>query len=245
MLSPSHHHSNDLPAGHPCAGCPVRDLAICGVLDTEQLKSFRRLGCRMRLGAGETLFGQGDPVLSVYTVTEGTLKSYRIFPDGRRQVLGFHMPGDFIGAISDECQSCTVEAIDECRVCAFPMRRFDDFVEDHPPMERELYIAATRELAQAQKQMVLLGRKTAIERIASFFLDLSRRSKAPDVIDLPMSRSDIADFLGLTKETVSRVLSELKRMRVIRLQAIARVEVLDRSRLRHIAAGAEAELMAA
>lgn len=199
----------------------------------------------MRLSSGATVFDQGDPALSVFTVTEGTLKSYRIFADGRRQVVGFHMAGDFVGATEDESHAFTVEAIGECRVCEFPIRRFADFVEDHPPMERELYIAAARELAAAQRQMVLLGRKTAIERIASFFVTLSRRSAAADVIDLPMCRSDIADFLGLTKETVSRLLAELRVMRVIRLQAIHRIEILDRLRLQQIAAGADRERLAA
>lgn len=245
MLSPSHHHSNELPVGHPCRGCPVRDLAVCGVLDTDELRSFRRLGGQMRLRGGESLFNQGDPATSVFTVTEGTLKSYRIFSDGRRQVMGFHMPGDFVGASVDDNHAHTVEAIGDCRVCAFPIRRFDDFVEDHPPMERELYIAAARKLAEAQKQMVLLGRKTAIERIASFFLDLSRKAKPATVIGLPMCRSDIADYLGLTKETVSRLISELRAMRVIRLQAIDRVEILDQLRLSQIASGCERELLAA
>jgi CRP/FNR family transcriptional regulator len=192
----------------------------------------------MVLDAGETLFRQGDPALSVFTLTEGMLKTYKILPDGRRQVTGFHMPGDFVGTSVDETHAFTAEAVEDCRICAFPVRRFDDFVEDHQPMERELYIGAARELAQAQQQMVLLGRKTASERIASFFLALSDRSKAVDVVSLPMSRSDIADYLGLTKETVSRVLSDLKGSRVIRLQAIDRVEILERPRLKQIAAGA-------
>lgn len=192
----------------------------------------------MTLDAGDTLFSQGDPALSVYTLTEGMLKTYKILSDGRRQVTGFHMPGDFVGTSFEEFHGFTAEAVEDCRVCAFPVRRFDDFVEDHQPMERELYIAAARELAEAQQQMVLLGRKTASERIASFFLALSDRSKAGDVVSLPMSRSDIADYLGLTKETVSRVLSDLKSSRVVRLQAIDRVEILERPRLRQIAAGA-------
>lgn len=237
MLMPSRHHSNELPVGHPCSGCPVRDLAICGVLETDDLKGFRRLGCRMTLTAGETLFSQGDPAQSVYSVTEGTMKSYKILPDGRRQIIGFHLAGDFVGTSVDDHHAFTLEAIEDCRVCAFPVRRFEDFVEDHPPMERELYIAAARELAEARQQMVLLGRKTAVERIASFFLALSERSRGADVVDLPMCRSDIADYLGLTKETVSRVLAELKSTRTIRLQAIDRVEILDRPRLKQIAAG--------
>jgi CRP/FNR family transcriptional regulator, anaerobic regulatory protein len=238
MLSPAHYNNNDLPPNHPCGGCPVRDFAVCGVLGTDDLKSFRRLGCHIALRSGQCLFNQGDPALSVFTVTAGMLKSYRSLPDGRRQITGFHLPGDFIGSSIDDDHAFTAEAIGECRVCAFPVRRFDHFVEDHPPMERELYIAAARELAGAQKQMVLLGRKTAIERIASFFLTLADRART-DVIDLPMCRADIADYLGLTKETVSRVLAELKSMRAIRLEAIDRIQILDRPRMKQIAAGAE------
>lgn len=234
MLSPHHHDSSELPHGHPCHGCPVRDLAVCGVLGNEDLKSFRHLGCSLRLRAGQSLFRQGEPALSVFTVTQGTLKSYRILPDGRRQVTGFHFPGDLVGIALDDDHEVTIEALENATVCAVPVRRFDDFVEDHPPMERELYIAAARELVAAKQQMVLLGRKTAIERVGSFFLALAER-QGTDIINLPMNRSDIADYLGLTKETVSRILAELKSGRMIRLHAIGRVEILDRARLKHIA----------
>jgi len=237
MLTPRHKDSSELPPGHPCRGCPVRDLAVCGGLETEELRSFRRLGCGIELRAGETLYSEGDPALSVFTVTEGIMRSSKVLPDGRRQLTGFHMPGDFVGTTVEENHAFTVEAIRDTRLCAFPMRRFEDFVEDHQPLERDLYIAAARELAEAQQQMVILGRKTALERIASFFLSLSERANRSDLIDLPMSRSDIADYLGLTKETVSRVLSDLKGKRIIRLQTIDRIEILDRRRLNSIASG--------
>lgn len=237
MLSPTRNHNSELPAGHPCRGCPVRDVAVCGALDSGELQTFRRLGCGVMLRAGQSLFSEGDASLSVFTVTEGMLKSYKILPDGRRQVTGFHLPGDFVGTSVEEMHAFSVEAVEDSRVCAFSARRFEDFVEDHPPMERELYIAAARELAEAQQQMVVLGRKTALERIASFFLGLSERSKSADEIELAMCRSDIADYLGLTKETVSRVLSDLKGSRIIRLQAMDRIEILDRPRLTAIASG--------
>ena len=237
MLSPRAHDTSELPAGHPCRGCPVRDLAICGVLGSDDLGQFRRLGCGVELRSGERLVGEGEDALSVFTVTEGALRASTVLPDGRRQVAAFHLPGDFAGTTVSDTHAFTLEAVGDTRVCAFPVRRFADFLEDHQPLERELYIAAARELAQAQQQMVLLGRKTAVERIASFFLALSEREKGADVIDLPMGRSDIADYLGLTKETVSRVLAELKSGRVIRLQAIDRIEILDRKRLAAIAAG--------
>lgn len=237
MLSPKNHDTSELPAGHPCFGCPVRDFAICGVLGSDDLGKFRRIGCCVELRPGERLAGEGEAALSVFTVTEGALRASAVLPDGRRQVAAFHLPGDFAGTTVSDTHAFTLEAIGETRVCAFPVRRFADFLEDHQPLERELYIAAARELAQAQQQMVLLGRKTAVERIASFLLALSERAKSADVVELPMGRGDIADYLGLTKETVSRVLADLKSARVIRLQAIDRVEILDRRQLKAIAAG--------
>jgi CRP/FNR family transcriptional regulator len=119
---------------------------------------------------------------------------------------------------------------------------FDRFISEHPQVERELYRLAANELAEAQRQMVLLGRKSATERLASFFLSLleraERASGTPETrFDLPMSRIDIADYLGLTKETVSRMLAELRTLGLIRLQAQNRVEVLDRERLKAVASG--------
>jgi CRP/FNR family transcriptional regulator len=125
-------------------------------------------------------------------------------------------------------------------LCWFPRNRFDDFVENHNEMERELYRIAAHELAAAQQQMVLLGRKTATERLASFVLMLAEkieRGGASQVrfVDLPMNRSDIADYLGLTKETISRTLAELKLRRLIRLEALDRIEILERCGLKQVA----------
>jgi CRP/FNR family transcriptional regulator len=245
MLSPIHRSSSDIPQGHPCSGCPVRDIAICGALEEGDLKSFRRLGCQVVLKRGDVLFRQGEAAHRVFTITEGMLKSYRIFADGRRQVVGFHLPGEFIGMAVDEVHAASVEALQECRVCAFPLRRFENFVDEHAPMERELYIAAARDLAEARKHVVMLGRKTAVERVASFFLALSKRSRDPQVLDLPMDRTDIADFLGLTKETVSRILAELKSRRLIRLLAVDRIQILEMAQLKQVAAGADGDRAAA
>lgn len=237
MLSPANHNSSLLSDTHPCSGCDVRDLAICGVLETDDLDTFRRLGCSIDLCDGQSLFHQGDAATRVFTVTLGMLKSFRILADGRRQVTGFHLPGDFVGTSVDQEHQFGVEAVGKSRVCAFPVNRFDGFIEEHQPMQRELYIAATRELVQAQQQMVLLGRKTAMERVANFLVLLSDRLGDGSVVELPMRRSDIADYLGLAKETVSRVVSELKRSRTIRLRAIERIEILDRTRLDSLAQG--------
>lgn len=229
-----------LPQGHPCQGCEVRDKAVCGVLDRAQLEAFRSLGWTLRLAAGQALFHEGDPATRVFTVTKGTLKLYKLLADGRRQVTGFVHPGDFLGISVDDEHAFSAEALEDAQLCWFPRSRFDDFVEDEATMERELYRMAAHELAAAQQQFVLLGRKTATERLASFLLLFARRAEqevagSGRIVRLPMSRSDIADYLGLTKETVSRVISALKRDQVIRLAALDSVRILDLDRLEQLA----------
>jgi CRP/FNR family transcriptional regulator len=210
----------------------VREKAVCGVLDCADLSEFKTLGWAVNLAPGQALFREGDAATRVFSVTRGTLKLYKLLADGRRQVTGFMHPGDFLGISVDDEHAFSAEAVEESQLCWFPRARFDDFVEEHSAMERELYRTAAHELAAAQQQMVLLGRKTATERLATFLLLLAGRAKgASGVVRLPMSRSDIADYLGLTKETVSRVMSALRSERVIRLQALDVVEILDREAL--------------
>lgn len=242
MLAPAVRNDRPLPSDHPCAGCEARSAAVCGVLECDKLSAFRRLGTQFRLSAGQPLFHEGDAATRVFTLTRGSLKLYKLLPDGRRQVTGFMRPGDFLGISVDDEHAFSAEALEPSQLCAFPRNRFDDFTEDNGEMERELYRLAVHELAAAQQQMVLLGRKTAAERLASFFLALADREERASsdkarFVSLPMSRSDIADYLGLTKETISRVLSQFKSRRVIRLDAINRIEILDREALEALAAG--------
>lgn len=236
-------HLDPLPQGHPCQGCEVRDKAVCGVLDCDRLEEFRNLGWTLKLAPGQALFHEGDPATRVFTLTRGTLKLYKLLADGRRQVTGFLHPGDFLGISVDDEHAFSAEALEDSQLCWFPRARFDDFVEDQPKMERELYRMAAHELAAAQQQFVLLGRKTASERLASFLLLLADRTSAAEgkksaMVRLPMSRSDIADYLGLTKETVSRVISSLKRDRIIRLESLEMIRVLDRGGLEQLSEAA-------
>ena len=242
MLGPAR-RLEPLPQGHPCQGCEVRDKAVCGVLDCARLEEFRNLGWTLRLAPGQALFHEGDPATRVFTLTRGALKLYKLLADGRRQVTGFLHPGDFLGISVDDEHAFSAEALEDSQLCWFPRSRFDDFVEDEATMERELYRMAAHELAAAQQQFILLGRKTATERLASFLLMLAKRTELSNgvgagMIRLPMSRSDIADYLGLTKETVSRVISAFKRDRVIRLETLDVIQVLDRARLEQLAEAA-------
>jgi CRP/FNR family transcriptional regulator len=234
MLSPAKRHLEELPAGHPCEGCDVRDKAVCGVLDCADLQAFKTLGRTVKLAPGQLLFHEGDPVTRVFTLTKGALKLYSLLADGRRQVTGFLFPGGFLGISMDAEHVFSAEALDDVQLCWFPRQGFDGFVGKHSPMERELYRMAAQELASAHQQMVLLGRKTASERLATFLLVLAGKG-ADRLVRLPMSRSDIADYLGLTKETVSRVLSAFRGDRLIRLKAVNEIEILDRQALENIA----------
>jgi CRP/FNR family transcriptional regulator len=243
VLQAADRYLERLPSGHPCQGCEVRDKAVCGVLDCDNLAQFKSLGWILKLGTGQTLFHEGDPATRVFTLTSGTLKLYKLLPDGRRQVTGFMHPGDFLGMSVDDEHAFSAEALEDSKLCWFPRNRFDDFVEEHGSMERELYRMAAHELAAAQAQMVLLGRKTATERLASFLLLLAKRAESipgrtADLVKLPMSRSDIADYLGLTKETVSRVFSSFRRDRLIRLRLVGEVEIIDSQGLEQLAEGA-------
>jgi len=243
MLMPAKRHLEHLPAEHPCAGCEVRDKAVCGVLDRADLASFKYIGRTVRLSPGQVLFHERDPVTRVFTLTTGTLKLYNLLADGRCHVTGFVYPGDFLGISMDEEHLFSAEAVEDAQLCWFPTTRFDSFVEDHSPMERELYRMAAHELASAHQQMVLLGRKTAIERLATFLIVLAGRDGGTadsngTLVLLPMSRSDVADYLGLTKETVSRVLSAFRRDRLIRLHSVHQIEILERRRLERMAESA-------
>lgn len=229
-----------LPHGHPCYGCEVRKVAVCGVLPPAELAELKECGSNLQLEEGQPLFHEGDAASQVYNVTQGALRLYKLLPDGRRQIMGFMMPGDFLGASIGGDYAFTAEGLQSTRLCRFSRTRFADFGEEHPALDRELYRLAGHELAAAQTQMILLGRKSAVERVASFFLSLLDRQETFDgrphiIVDLPMSRAEMADYLGLTKETVSRAIAQLKKRGLIQLAAPTRVEVLDRRALATLA----------
>lgn len=232
----------DLPSGHPCTDCPVRPITICRGLEPATLAALRALGTMQRLNAGQAVFHEGDPARRVFMLSHGSLKIYTLLRDGRRQVTGFMFPGDFLGTAVDEEYAFTVEALKTAELWWFSREAFESFLTEYPDVERELYRLAIHELAAAQQQMVLLGRKAATERVASFLLMLLDRAErvsgeSRDIVDLPMSRLDIADYLGLTKETVSRVISALRSDRLVRLDALDRVQILNKEGLREAAEG--------
>jgi CRP/FNR family transcriptional regulator len=185
--------------------------------------------------AGENLVLEGDAANYVFNITEGVVMLTRLLTDGRRQVLGFLFKGDFLGLAQGSDYGCTVQALTTVRVCRFPNSSFRRFLLKTPELEQELLSRASDELRAAQTHITLLGRKTATERVASFLLYIADREAAlggsPDIAFLPMTRADIADYLGITTETVSRVISAMKRQGVIQLLPHGAVRINDHHQL--------------
>ncbi len=201
----------DDPCVEPCDACAARGVSICRVLPHRQLRRLADCMVEQEFAAGATLFGDGDPGGALFNITDGVVKLFKLMPDGRRQVIGFLFRGDFLGVSVGDHHTLWAEAITPVRACRFPRAAFYNLLRDSPELYEELLSRAADELRVAQAQMVLLGRKTAQERLATFLVDMAdrerRRGAVPGLVTLPMTRSDIADYLGLTIETVSRAVT--------------------------------------
>ncbi len=187
---------------------------------------------------GEAVFVEGDDADSIYEVMRGTLRLYKLLSDGRRQIIGFMAPGHLVGLAPEGQYVYSAEAITEVTLRRYKRTAFDRLIDEVPGFARRLLSAASHELTAAQNQMLLLGRKTAAEKVASFILLTAAQQGDGEEIDVPMTRNDIADHLGLTIETVSRTLSRLKQDGLIALPTPTRLEIRDRDRLEDMAAGA-------
>ncbi len=228
-------------AGNPCAACEVRELAVCGALEPGELRRLADIMTQVELESQRTIFYEGDPADYLFNVTQGTVRLYKLLPDGRRQITGFLFRGDFVGLAVNDVYVYTAETVDAVHLCRFPRARLQALIEEIPRFEKRLLGMASNELIQAQDQLLLLGRKTAQEKVASFLLMMSKRAakrgQPPNPIELPMGRADVADFLGLTTETVSRTFTQLKTSSVIQLLDNARVLLKDVDALNDLAEG--------
>jgi CRP/FNR family nitrogen fixation transcriptional regulator len=184
----------------------------------------------------DEIFAQGDGATHFYRVVSGVVRTSKLLSDGRRQIDAFHLAGDVFGLERGEEHRFTAEAVADCVVVAFRRCGVAALMSSDSQLAQQVVTAMMRSLERAQDHMMLLGRKTALEKIASFLLDMANRvSKSDGQIDLPMTRMDIADHLGLTIETVSRTLTQLERERVIELPAARRTIVLrDKAALRRL-----------
>lgn len=205
------------PARRPADMRPAgRVVPLPGIAD-----GLQRIGQSLVVARNRVVHEAGDPASHIYKVVDGTLRVVQLLPDGRRHVTSFLRAGDYFGL--DECgdYASTVEAVTDCSLTRYPRRQFDALLENDASAGQQIFRLMCRQLTASNRMLLLLGRKTAAERMASFLLGIAERT-APGAtgdlqIGLPMSRGDIADHLGLTIETVSRLVTKFRQRKLIRL----------------------------
>lgn len=233
-------HVSDLV--EPCNHCKARNHSACAHLNPAEQARVVAIMTTLEVGPNSSVFDEGEPAHNVYNVTAGALKVYKLLPDGRRQITGFLFPGDFLGLTHNDVYAYSAETLIPTALCRFPRGKLEALLDEIPHLEQRLLSMASHELAAAQDQMVLLGRKSARERVVSFLLMLSnaavRREAPANPVSVPMTRTDIADYLGLTIETVSRTLTQLKKQGLIELMDEKLIRLAQPGELAEIASGA-------
>ena len=192
--------------------------------------SIELAGVPMQFDRNAEIFGEGEPADYLYKVISGSVRTYRVLNDGRRQISAFHLPGDVFGLEPGEEHSYSAEAINQSTVLVVKRSIVLAAAEREGDVARQLWGITARELREAQNHSMLLI-KNAQERVASFLLEMARRFSVGSSVELPMTRQDIADYLGLTIETVSRTLTQLQGAATIELPASRRVVLRNRSAL--------------
>jgi CRP/FNR family transcriptional regulator, nitrogen fixation regulation protein len=185
---------------------PTSPTSILGRLNTAQA---RIIASEFNYRKGKEIFGEKEPAEYVYQVTAGAVRSYKLLSDGRRQIGAFHLVGDVFGLENGSFHRFTAEAIVDTSVRLIKRTSLERVAEEDVSITHDLLYMTTDNLQHAEDHMLLLGRKTSLERVVAFLLEMDRRLTAAGIIALPMCRRDIADYLGLTLETVSRALSKL------------------------------------
>ena len=224
-----------------CALCEARAVSICNAVAEDHLGELARATTVIELAPGEVFRHEGDPPDYLFNIISGAVKLFKLLADGRRQIVGFLTVGDFVGFGRPDAAPASAETITAVRLCQFERSRFRALLDTYPGLERRLLAVASDEIAANQEHMMLLGRLTAKERVARFLLaraEPSRRVGGSDPgFELPMSRVDIADYLGLTTETVSRVFTQLRQRGLIEYDAARRVVLRERGALSALAEG--------
>jgi CRP/FNR family transcriptional regulator, anaerobic regulatory protein len=237
-----------------CDKCAVRHRAVCGALDDKELAALSRIGRIRQFKAGEIILADEEPTTFLANVISGVVKLEKTSADGRQQIVGLVFPPDFLGRAFSKLNPYFAQAATDVEICAFPNSSFEQLLRQHPDLEHRLFENTLDELDSAREWMFVLGRKSAQEKVASFLYLIAKRQplvgcahESTDAVgpqgahfELPLTRADIADFLGLTIETVSRQLSNLKRQGTIQLLSGREVVVPDLQQLESKAEGDEA-----
>ncbi|WP_254367966.1 transcriptional regulator FnrL [Paracoccus sp. Z118] len=219
-------------ADHSCADCRLRPRAVCSLCDVDDMRRLEPLKYYRRYQAGQVIAWAGDRMEFVGTVVDGVAAMTQTMEDGRTQMVGLLLPSDFLGRPRRQTAAYTVTAVTDLLLCCYRRRTFEDLLLSTPALSSRLLEITMDELDAAREWMLLLGRKTAREKIASLLAILARRggARGPDGqarIVLPLSREAMADYLGLTLETVSRQMSALRRDGIIVLEGARHVIVPD------------------
>ncbi|RUV45060.1 MULTISPECIES: Crp/Fnr family transcriptional regulator [unclassified Mesorhizobium] len=229
-------HSAGIPV--LCQSCEARHRGLCGALEPDQLVELSKTASRHGVSPGAELMGDAEVVERYSNVLSGVVKLTKSLSDGRQQIVGLQFAPDFLGRPFKSESAINAEAATEVLLCSFPRTVIERMMRVSPGFEHRLLKQALNDLDEARDWMVALGRKTASERVASFLLMIARNIEpASDPaarsasFDLPLTRADIADFLGLTIETVSRQLTRLRTDDVIRIESNRHVTVDSLSRL--------------
>jgi CRP/FNR family transcriptional regulator, nitrogen fixation regulation protein len=190
----------------------------------------------MRFARDGEIYGEAEPAEYIYKVMSGAVRTYTIDEDGHRQIDSFHLAGDIFGMETSPAHRFSAEAICDCEIAIAPRAAIERAAEQDGAAARELWSLTARQLGKVRDHMVMLGKKGAAERVVAFLLEMAGRTHAGNAFHLPMSRTDIADYLGLTIETVSRCFSKLERAHAIELAGARNVTLCNRGSLEAIAA---------
>lgn len=223
-----------------CALCPVRDSAACAVLEDDEREELARSGRNLTARRGETVFAAGEENTVCATLISGALKVRSIDPDGRERILALVHPAGFVGEMFAPFASHDIVALTETRLCVFGRGAMDRAIADHPALARALLRRSEAALHESRSLLEMTAQSRAEARLAALLLDFAAAaSHSPchgtERFDLPLSRGDIANLLGLTIETVSRKLGAFETEGLIRRDGRRGIELLDPARLSHIA----------
>lgn len=227
-------HNSEIPV--LCRACEARHRGVCGALSASQLVSLNKQSTLKNIESGSELIGESQETSSYANIISGVVKLTKMMSDGRQQIVGLQFAPDFLGRPFRIDSGSSADAATDVNVCSFPKATIERMIKESPELEHRLLEQTLKELDEARDWMLTLGRKTAGEKVASF-LHLIAAHINPEAdpdsasFELPLTRSDIADFLGLTIETVSRQLTKLRKDGVIVIRNNRHVEVPDLDRL--------------
>ena len=228
-------------AGDVCVRCGVRGSSVCSAMPDGDLARLAAVATAREYPKGKVFIEDGELASDFFNVTAGTVKLFKLLPDGRQQVTGFASVGHFLGLAVSDRYAFSAQAIEPVRVCRFSRSKLRLVLDDFPALEKRLLETACNELVTAQEQILMLGRKTAQEKVASFLVSWRHNSAPCDhpsqTLRLPMTRGEIADYLGLTIETVSRTISRFRLDNRVQIPSSTEIRVADWTWLEDLAAG--------